>query len=104
VATNGCGTIIGASLVAAAFTGPNKISIIGPAEISAGSFKLTNVEMLEPSDSDIREELSDKGILVGVVGDTFQKTFGAPSRLCLRCIPGIVSINELLSSDKLKFG
>jgi hypothetical protein len=40
------------------------------------------VEMSEPSDLGIREELSDtEGILVGVVSDTFQTTFGAPSRL-----------------------
>ena len=40
-------------------------------------FKLINAEMSEPSDSGIREELPDtEGILVDVVGDTFQMTFG----------------------------
>ena len=61
-----------------------------------GSFKLTNVEMSEPSDLGIREELSNtEGILVGVVGDTFQMTFGAPSRLGLCCILGIVYVREI---------
>ena len=66
--------------MAAASTGPNKTSIIGPAEMSVRSFKLISVEMLELSDSGILEELSDtEGILVTVVGDTCQMTCGAPS-------------------------
>ena len=90
MATNGCGTITGVSLVAAAFTGPIKISIIGPAEISVGSFKHINVEMSKPSDSGIFEELLDtERILIGVVGDTFQMTCGTHSRLGLCCILGM---------------